>query len=801
MDGVPEWLNYVSCKWSQLESSSKECLTQATDLQEIFNICLSLFSHEDEVFLEKLAGLNLLIKNSKAVLFYKEKGNEKFQKKCYLEAVALYSKGISNATPGTEDIAVCYANRSAALYYLKEYEKCLGDIQQALSHGYPKRLEQKILVRRNECLQHLSKLDKTTTIASDLRKRTGNHPELPNSVTQSHRNIKTDLHYSAEDGASTLMREKTNATKPCEINPRVPCASAVIKLHFSTSKGRHLLAEMDINAGDSLIVEEAFVSVLIPAERKWLQVNPKDSKEMWDTSINNEDLCCHHCLERTLSPVTCLGCCFTRYCSEECREQAWNVYHKTECTMGSLLIALGVFSHVALRTVLTAGFKKVKETHKQWYSREQQMLQGGPSQNQSRLISNILEGSEEQNGQQQDIPILGCDVTGSYHSSYLAIYHLLTHTEKHLPEHRFLCGMTVAAICKQLQRVQQGPSIPTLSTADKDCSANKGGDKGETDGSLDLKIMGTTVLRHLFQLHCNAQAITAIRDTDFGCSVVESNQQIRVATALFPVVSLLNHSCAQNTTVSFRGRTATVRASQPVRKGEEILHCYGPHTGQMSLKERRQVLNTQYFFECRCLACVKEEELETVGPLAQLDSFCCVKCKLLLQETKELCVCPNSSCGCVIPKTKLHLELQEIKMQIRTALRFTEDGNPDQAIQLLLRCLQKSVGFLSATHKVIGEIHDKLAQAYANIGDWKSSAAHLRSSIQVVEAHYGSCSIQCGHELLKLSQVLFNGFAMSEALDVIPKAEAILITHYGSENDMVQELQEMEACLRGMPFA
>ena len=50
---------------------------------------------------------------------------------------------------------------------------------------------------------------------------------------------------------------------------------------------------------------------------------------------------------------------------------------------------------------------------------------------------------------------------------------------------------------------------------------------------------------------------------------------MRLATALFPVVSLLNHSCSPNTSVSFIGTIATIRASQLIRSGQEILHCYG----------------------------------------------------------------------------------------------------------------------------------------------------------------------------------------------------------------------------------
>lgn len=80
-------------------------------------------------------------------------------------------------------------------------------------------------------------------------------------------------------------------------------------------------------------------------------------------------------------------------------------------------------------------------------------------------------------------------------------------------------------------------------------------------------------------------------------------EEIRVATAMFPTLSLLNHSCRPNTSLVFstgtvddpggsptdvgfnqrllgegrqsRGVTVTVRAARYISAGEEILHCYG----------------------------------------------------------------------------------------------------------------------------------------------------------------------------------------------------------------------------------
>ena len=52
------------------------------------------------------------------------------------------------------------------------------------------------------------------------------------------------------------------------------------------------------------------------------------------------------------------------------------------------------------------------------------------------------------------------------------------------------------------------------------------------------------LLRHICQLICNAHAITELQvapSTD--CSLVDNESQVRVATAIYPTASLMNHSC------------------------------------------------------------------------------------------------------------------------------------------------------------------------------------------------------------------------------------------------------------------
>ncbi|CAJ0956926.1 unnamed protein product [Ranitomeya imitator] len=203
-------------------------------------------------------------------------------------------------------------------------------------------------------------------------------------------------------------------------------------------------------------------------------------------------------------------------------------------------------------------------------------------------------------------------------------------SEHHSGEHKFLCALTSAALCKRLAiglPRSTGASPPTDDPALLD---------------NEVQILGSAILLHMLQLHCNAQAVTAIHEEyeESTTSLVARSNSSRLATAIFPVLSLLNHSCDPNTSVSFQGRSVMVRASRAIRKGEEVLHCYGPHKLRMKFEKRQTLLKDQYFFTCRCDVCTLEQTLtdDTVT------DFCCLKCHSLLKGNDEL-HCINNSCA------------------------------------------------------------------------------------------------------------------------------------------------------------
>ncbi|XP_029467036.1 SET and MYND domain-containing protein 4 isoform X2 [Rhinatrema bivittatum] len=783
---VQEWRAHVHEKWRSLTPAFRETFSASTDLSQSFQACYGQLQPEDEKILQKLTQINSVRKDPEAAAFYRQEGNRRFHGKEYTHAAVLYSKALSHATSGSEEVAVCLANRSAALFHLGQFQMCLEDIGRAQESGYPERLVHKVLLRKAECLLQLQRPQEAAQLLGELEEKLTSQDILPTNRCQSVltqiRDVKARV---PEHWRSTVT--SSDPSDPlqdlglCNQNRRISSASSAVSLRLTSTKGRHLVAVEDINPGQTLVKEEAFVSILIPGER----LLPTYSVERgWSTELGNAQQHCHLCLVQVFAPIPCQRCSYAIYCSYSCRDQAWRDYHGAECMLGSVLLTLGVFANLALRTALVAGFAQVSRLVQEHHGHLKKTTRKNLFHTGETLHSSA-EHTEEIEGH-----IPGCDADGIYRSSYQAIFNLQPHSEHHIPEHRFLCGFSAAAICRKLQEAGLEATVLEQKAPAEQCKV----ETGMTDEwSPELRILGVAMLRHMLQLQCNAQGISIMRAAGIGCGAVENKEQVRVASALFPVLSLMNHSCDPNTSVSFRGRTAVVRAVRQIREAQEVTHCYGPHYSRIRVDERIHLLSSQYFFDCQCPACLQEQRSEVRSSLP----FCCIHCKAPLQGG-DMLYCPTAACAFTADRGHLTFRLRDIQQRVSRAQELLAASNTDQALLLLEECQQDGGSFLSPEHTALAQIEDCLAQAHAACANWSAAAKHLQRSIQSVEARYGSSSVELGHELFKLAQVFFNGCFLADAGRTILRAEHILALHYGPQHEMVQELQEMKTCLAGL---
>ncbi|XP_066929332.1 SET and MYND domain-containing protein 4-like [Clytia hemisphaerica] len=402
---------------------------------------------------------------------------------------------------------------------------------------------------------------------------------------------------------------------------------------------------------------------------------------------------CQHCFTKISLPFPCYKCIEVRYCSETCRKASWEEYHYFECCRINLLDKVGI-SRLAMRIILITPM---------------QTLRLFEQQDSSKLTVSS-----------------GCSNEGCYDSKeYTSVYHLVSNSQYMIAEDLFQYSCAALLMLKVLSRFSY------------------------IDDSADSTFIGGLILRHILQLVCNAHAITSLSYTDSQSNVVEQDQ-VRIATAIYPTTSLLNHSCEPSIVNSFQNERLIVKLTRDVKKGEEIFNCYGPHYRRMEFKERQKILQEQYFFTCSCTHC--EQGLTSVN---ELDCFICEKCQGILND-QGCC----QSCRITDKDRLVYCENMEQTCHdnFLNALSLMTNKRDDQlnikaAIKILKRCQKSRLAVLSPNHKKLGETNDALGKCYATLDNYESSVDYVTKSVAVTELHFGGESIEVTNELLKLSDV------------------------------------------------
>lgn len=163
-------------------------------------------------------------------------------------------------------LALGYGNRSAVLFELGQYEKCICDIDRALLHGYPRILHSKLAERKAKCLIALKRrneakclietsLEALNDLALDEEKTKSSRAALQLLLQDcQQQNEADDMPSNNDKHPKTKHRlifsfETPSPPKLSHHNPSIPSLSSSVDLAFSPSQGRYLVANKDIKPG------------------------------------------------------------------------------------------------------------------------------------------------------------------------------------------------------------------------------------------------------------------------------------------------------------------------------------------------------------------------------------------------------------------------------------------------------------------------------------------------------------------------------------------------------------------------
>jgi hypothetical protein len=183
------------------------------------------------------------------------------------------------------ELSLAYANRSAVYMEIKRYTKCLLNITCAIKTGYPEDKMPKLLERKAKCEQAMK------------------------GVVEQKYGVKINL----------------KLTRPA--NPKLPCLADCLELRNDQKYGNHIITTQQLQPGDVIATEDFF----------YYSLTKHDISTRLNTDNNIDDKVyyqfCAYCFSsHLLNLFPCTGCTITMYCSEKCRNSAYESYHKYECS-------------------------------------------------------------------------------------------------------------------------------------------------------------------------------------------------------------------------------------------------------------------------------------------------------------------------------------------------------------------------------------------------------------------------------------------------------------------------------------
>uniref|UniRef100_A0A1Q3EXH6 SET domain-containing protein n=1 Tax=Culex tarsalis TaxID=7177 RepID=A0A1Q3EXH6_CULTA len=401
----------------------------------------------------QLGSIQELGKSNATATTLRNTANRFYRERNFEDALTCYNESICYAEPDSDQLAMGYANRSAVYYEQGEYEFALYNIDLAKRNNYPEKLMPKLLAREDSCKQQ---------IAAGHSKGTVPCPRMDINL---------------------------------DTSPTIPFMADEIGMKCDPKFGRGLYAERDFNPGDIILNEKIKLCGL-------------------DYYFTYQ--CCNQCGTKfNYSLIPCPTCPFFMFCSQECLELNWKLYHRFECSVATKLCSVSGISDMLLPRLFLYGLSQFEDDLQTMMAFcEPEVIDASNPLTLNLTNCNRLEVFKALHNTVPHIDVYMEDVVKSTAASYYAV---------------FLMNPTVSSIFRT-------------------------GDHRRF--FLRSLLKNTRVAFALLTSSANAEGHTI--------------------NVIRPIGSLLNHSCDPNAIVSIDSGRAKVILLRPVRKGEQIFTTNGP---------------------------------------------------------------------------------------------------------------------------------------------------------------------------------------------------------------------------------
>ncbi|XP_059487045.1 SET and MYND domain-containing protein 4-like [Neocloeon triangulifer] len=319
---------------------------------------------------------------------------------------------------------------------------------------------------------------------------------------------------------------------------------------------------------------------------------------------------------------------------------------------------------------------------------------------------------------------------------------------------------------------------------------------------------GSKVMKHITQLVCNGNAITSHlfgqdRMTVAG-PILQEEKQVRVATAIFPSASMMNHSCDPNILTSYFGNSVISKAVRDIKAGEEVFNCYGIYYRAMRTEKRQRHLKEQYMFDCKCLPCQRSVDfLDSEG----IHSLMCVKCKgpAIAQNGDSICL----KCDHIFTNEEMDLVMENVnteKVLLQESQELHRSGAFDKLNKNKIKYVNHLKSFLHPNNCQIAQAIDQLAMLYVRKGNYIAAWNLMEECLTLAKAQYGSDGIEVAgviSTMMSIAQAITSSEVTNEILKLTEKAIVhcevglkIMAECLGEWNDRYKNMLEINKDLK-----
>ncbi|XP_069155358.1 histone-lysine N-methyltransferase ASHR1 isoform X2 [Solanum lycopersicum] len=218
-----------------------------------------------------------------------------------------------------------------------------------------------------------------------------------------------------------------------------------------------------------------------------------------------------------------------------------------------------------------------------------------------------------------------------------------------------------------------------------------------------------------------------------------------LGTGLYPVVSIINHSCLPNSVLIFEGRMAVVRALHHIPKGTEVSISYIEMAGTTAT--RQKALKEQYLFSCTCIRCIKLGQNDDIQESAVLEGYRCKdkRCTGFMLRDSGNIGFTCQLCGLVRDKEEIKNTVHEIQsLSEKASISLPCGHNKDASVMYkMIEKLQLELYHASSINLM--RTRENILKILMELQDWKEALKYCRLTIPAYRRVYPEC-----HPLLGL---------------------------------------------------